>query len=62
MATYTEVEVVQGIKNDWIVEAQTSDGGVRRTVFIDPDSEERAQQYAEILRSQHQLESRRVAK
>lgn len=47
--------------NEWIVEAQTEDGGIRRAIFIDADAELRARDYAEIIRSQHQLYRRRFA-
>lgn len=52
-----DAEVVQSRERpgEWIVEAQTDDGGMRRAIFIDQDAEARARSYAEILRSQHQL-------
>ncbi|MCI4645761.1 MAG: hypothetical protein MRY64_13355 [Hyphomonadaceae bacterium] len=56
-----DAEVVRNPDNpeEWIVEAQTEDGGVRRAIFIDADAELRARDYAEIIRSQHQLRQRR---
>ena len=56
-----DAEVVQNLDNpsEWIVEAQTEDGGYRRAIFIDADAESRARDYAEIIRSQYQLHQRR---
>ena len=57
----SDAEVVQNPDNptEWIVEAQTEDGGIRRAIFIDADAELRARDYAEIIRSQYQLRQRR---
>ena len=56
-----EAEVVRSSTNpdEWIVEAQTDDGGIRRAIFIDADARQRAEDYAEIIRSQYQLHQRR---
>ncbi len=57
----SDIEVVPSVDvvGDWVVEAQTGDGGVRRVIFTDADAQERATQYAEILRSQGLLVKRR---
>ena len=57
----SDAEVVQRPDNpsEWIVEAQTEDGGIRRAIFIDADAELRAHDYAAIIRSQYQLHLRR---
>ena len=56
------VEVVQSNEHpgEWIVEGQTSDGGIRRAIFIDADAQSRAEAYAEFiefLRQQNQRTS-----
>ncbi|PHR83081.1 hypothetical protein [Henriciella sp.] len=64
MEALQDVEVVQSkdVSGDWIVEAQTDDGGIRRATFTDADAELRANQYAEIIRSQGILLRRRATK
>ena len=54
-------EVVENPENpgEWIVEALTDDGGIRRAIFIDADAKPRAFAYAEIIRSQGLLHRRR---
>lgn len=57
------IEVVENPNSpgEWIVEAQTEDGGIRRAIFIDADAKSRATDYAEIMRSQRLLHQRRFA-
>lgn len=61
MLAYAEVVRNPDNPKEWIVEAQTEDGGIRRAIFIDADAELRARDYAEIIQSQYRLYQRRSA-
>lgn len=57
-----QIEVVESREapGEWIVEAQTEDGGIQRAIFIDADAKSRAEEYAafiQFLRQHHQRRS-----